>query len=144
MAHRCFVADMSAAMEAAEHLAGTTVGQTLPFYIRATSEAARSCSWASDRACGTSVAEFYLNRNNWSTVIGEYRTATVARVQQQGGDGFSMTVSYKLRDIFDFDHPWGASFDPMFHQLHRWGLAREYLNKGHVRVDITWRRGQRL
>lgn len=131
-----FKSEMDAIMAAAENMVISGTNRTL----QRTSERTH----ISENA--TRITE-----NNYHFTLGSYRFWTRATVSRSG-NSYSATVTYGIRDYYDFDPNSDYQFTlgsflsvatSNLYQLHRYGYSRNFNTSGEATIQLTWLAGQR-
>jgi len=100
------------------------------------------------RSTRDTVANPGATSAEWVYAINGYRTWAKATVTQRNCNNYTMQLSFRLRDNYDFAaNTWlmgGLVYDYELAILNGYGWARDFEVEGRENISIQWRKGQRF
>ncbi len=100
------------------------------------------------------VNHFSSSTDDWRLSVGSYFTCinmldVTVTVGQDGTKTYSAKVEYNVADFYNWEtNDYNRQLKDMLpsphdlHELHKAGMAKEFVSKGTVTYDITWTEGQ--
>ena len=80
---------------------------------------------------------------DWQNTTGESFCGLTALVDNTD-DLYTMTFRYYIIDIYEWVPAPGDTLSNVMHELHKVGVAREYLMNGYFESTINWHKGERI
>lgn len=85
---------------------------------------------------------------NWYLSLGTYRYFTNVSVRQTSANTYSATVTYKIKDYYDWDknsdYDLGGVTANILWELNYAGIAKNYSHSGTATITINWTSGARF
>lgn len=96
----------------------------------------------------SSTKVYEEDANDWKYAVNSYRTYIKAYVQKTGEDSFYSKLYYYMDDCYDWDNTnttrtFGIVSPYELWTLNSAGLARSYLVKGTIKMEMSWNRGDK-